>query len=189
MGYSAVIIAGVLFYADYKLGWDDTKAYTAPACLAYFILNGILTYWIWAIEAGTIFVGVREGGQKLTLKSSSKKHSPTYKLKVTYEAPSGKKWEEKEVSGSFTQWFNTHGYLQTKELQTWLNSNIDVLSTAEMEGKTPTKSTTATTNAIDFSTDAAIAALDPSTFASGVDAPNVVSPTSTAKKGRSKKKT
>lgn len=65
MGYSAVIIAGVLFYADYKLGWDDTKAYTAPACLAYFVLNGILTYWIWAVEAGTIFVGVREGGQKV----------------------------------------------------------------------------------------------------------------------------
>ncbi|KEF63320.1 uncharacterized protein A1O9_01297 [Exophiala aquamarina CBS 119918] len=190
LGYSAVIIAGVLFYADYKLGWDDTKAYTAPACLAYFILNGILTYWIWAVEAGTIFVGVREGGQKLTLKSSSKKHSPIYKLKVTYEAPSGKKWEDKEVSGSFTQWFNTHGYLQTKELQAWLNGNIEVLSTAEKEGKTPSKSTTTTTtNAIDFSTDAAIAALDPSTFASGVDAPNVVSPTNTVKKGRSKKKT
>lgn len=189
MGYSAVIIAGVLFYADYKLGWDDTKAYTAPACLAYFILNGILTYWIWAVEAGTIFVGVREGGQKLTLKSSSKKHSPTYKLKVTYEAPSGKKWEDKEVSGSFTQWFNTHGYLQNKELQAWLNSNIDVLATAAKEGKIPTNSTAAsTTEAIDFSSDAAIAALDPSTFASGVETSNVASP-STVKKSRPKKKT
>lgn len=184
LGYTAVIIAGVLFYADYKLGWDATKAYTAPACLAYFVLNGILTYWIWAVEAGTIFVGVREGGQKLTLKSSSKKHSPTYNLKVTYEAPSGKKWEDKQVSGSFTQWFNTHGYLQTKELQAWLNSNIDVLSTAEQEGKT--KGTAAKTP--EFSTEAAIAALDPSTFASGVESSDVVPPSS-VKKGRPKKKT
>lgn len=65
MGYTAVTIAGILFYADYKLGWDATKAYTAPACVAYFILNGFLTYWIWAVEAGTVFVGVREGGQKV----------------------------------------------------------------------------------------------------------------------------
>lgn len=194
LGYSAVTIAGVLFYADYKLGWDDTKAYTAPACLVYFILNLALSYWIWR-EAGTIFIGTREGGQKLTLKSSSKKHSPTYTLRVTYEAPSGKKWEEKSVSGAFTQWFNTHGYLQAKDLQAWLNSNIDVLSHAEQEGKTkpklvedsnsstPARSSTTTT-------DATIAALDPSTFASGVDvgSPAAVPPTS-AKKGRPKKKT
>jgi hypothetical protein len=121
---------------------------------------------------------------QLTLKSSSKKHSPTYNLKVTYEAPSGKKWEDKQVSGSFTQWFNTHGYLQTKELQAWLNKNIDVLSTAEKEGKT--KGTI--TNTPEFSTDAAIAALDPSTFASGIDTSSVVPPSS-AKKGRPKKKT
>lgn len=65
LGYSAVIIAGVLFYADWKLGWDATKAYTAPACVAYFVLNGVLTYWMWAVEAGTVFAGTREGGQKV----------------------------------------------------------------------------------------------------------------------------
>lgn len=65
LGYTAVVIAGVLFYADYKLGWDATKAYTGPACAAYFVLNGLLTYWIWAVEAGTVFVGTREGGQKV----------------------------------------------------------------------------------------------------------------------------
>ena len=65
LGYTAVAIAGVLFYADYKLGWDATKPYTAPACIAYFLLNSALTYWIWAVEAGTIFVGTREGGQKV----------------------------------------------------------------------------------------------------------------------------
>lgn len=67
LGYTAVLIAGVLFYADWKLGWDATKAYTGPACVAYFLLNGALTYWIWAVEAGTVFAGVREGGQKVIL--------------------------------------------------------------------------------------------------------------------------
>lgn len=67
LGYAAVVIAGILFYADYKVGWDATKAYTGPACIAYFVLNGALTYWIWAVEAGTVFVGTREGGQKVGL--------------------------------------------------------------------------------------------------------------------------
>ncbi|KIX01345.1 uncharacterized protein Z518_09070 [Rhinocladiella mackenziei CBS 650.93] len=133
LGYTAVIIAGGLFYADYKLGWDATKAYTAPACVAYFILNGALTFWTWAVEGGTIFVGIREGGQKLTIKSSMQKYKPTYKLKVTYEAPSGIKWEDKEFEGAFTQWFNTQGYLQTKELRAWLAQNIEVLGLAEKE--------------------------------------------------------
>lgn len=88
------------------------------------------------------------------------------------------------MSGTFTQWFNTHGFLQTNELQAWLNKNIDVLSTAEKEGKT--KGTV--TDTPQFSTDAAIAALDPSTFASGADTSDVVSPSS-VKKGRPKKKT
>ncbi|KAJ9615133.1 signal peptidase complex subunit spc2 [Cladophialophora chaetospira] len=134
LGYTAVLIAGVLFYADWKLGWDATKAYTGPACVVYFLLNGALTYWIWAVESGTVFTGVREGGQKLTLRSSTQKHSPDYKLKVTYSAPStGKKWEDKEINGQFTQWFNTHGFLQHKEFQQWLNSNIDVLGTAHAD--------------------------------------------------------
>ena len=60
-----MLIAGVLFYADWKLGWDATKAYTAPACIAYFALNGALTYWIWAVEKGSVFVGVNEGGEKV----------------------------------------------------------------------------------------------------------------------------
>ncbi|OCT48669.1 putative signal peptidase complex component [Cladophialophora carrionii] len=141
LGYTAVLIAGALFYADWKLGWDATKAYTGPACVSYFVLNGILTYWIWAVEAGTVFSGVREGGQRLTLRSSTQKYVPEYKLKVTYSAPStGKNWEDKEITGKFTQWFNTHGYLQHKEFQQWLNSNIDVLKTAQAERSNKEKS-------------------------------------------------
>ncbi|KIW20877.1 hypothetical protein PV08_01456 [Exophiala spinifera] len=193
LGYTAVIIAGVLFYADYKLGWDATKAYTGPACVAYFVLNSLLTYWIWAVEAGTVFVGTREGGQKLTLKSSSQKYSPSYKLKVSYEAPSGKKWENKEIEGSFTQWFNTHGYLQKKEFQSWLAENIEVLGVAKKEGKAAiSEPATDNIEPIDDATLAAISSAGGMNFSSGVDAvgpaPPVPATPSTTKKGRSKKK-
>lgn len=64
-GYSAVAIAAATFYFDWKLGWEATKYYTAGGCLLYFILNGFLTLWIWKFEAGKVFVGAREGRQKV----------------------------------------------------------------------------------------------------------------------------
>ncbi|EXJ77966.1 hypothetical protein A1O3_09125 [Capronia epimyces CBS 606.96] len=190
LGYTAVIIAGVLFYADYKLGWNATKAYTGPACLAYFALNGALTYWIWAVEAGVVFVGTREGGQKLTLKSSTRKYDPTYKLKVTYEAPSGKKWEDKEIEGSFTQWFNTYGYLQKKDLQAWLANNIEVLGLAENEKEKASqgKKSTHSATTIPLKVDDGPEETKTETLSTATE-PSAVLSTTSAKKGRSKKRT
>lgn len=66
LGYSAVLIAGALFAADYKYGWEVTKPWTLPACVLYFVLNGILTVWVWGVENGVVFVGRREGGQQVS---------------------------------------------------------------------------------------------------------------------------
>ncbi len=57
LGYAAVVIAAATFYLDYKFGWDKTKEWTLWAVVAYFILNGALTYWIWGIEKGKVFTG------------------------------------------------------------------------------------------------------------------------------------
>lgn len=65
LGYTAVVIAGGIFVADYKLGWDATKDITAVAVVAYFLLNMALTWWIWFVEKGKVFEGVRAGGQKV----------------------------------------------------------------------------------------------------------------------------
>jgi hypothetical protein len=61
LGYTAVIIAAVLFVADWKLGWDQTKPYTFPAVVVYFLLNGAFTYWIYFVEKGNIFIGEYKG--------------------------------------------------------------------------------------------------------------------------------
>jgi len=61
LGYVAVAIAGALFYADWKLGWDATKPYTLFAVVVYFALNSAFTYWIWFVEKGAVFVGKRDG--------------------------------------------------------------------------------------------------------------------------------
>ena len=61
LGYTAVAIAGALFYADWKLGWDVTKEATLWAVIAYFTINGALTVWIWGVERGKVFTGEKDG--------------------------------------------------------------------------------------------------------------------------------
>lgn len=59
LGYVSVIIAAATFAADYKLGWEATKTWTAVAVVAYGLLNGAFTYWMWAVEKGVVFEGVK----------------------------------------------------------------------------------------------------------------------------------
>ena len=61
LGYSAVVIAAITFAADYKFGWDATKAGTFWAVLVYFVLNGALTLWIWGVERGIVYSGEHDG--------------------------------------------------------------------------------------------------------------------------------
>jgi hypothetical protein len=64
IGYSAFIICAATFYWDYKIGFEETKYYTAAAVAVYALLNGILTFWIWGVEKGTVYVGSK-GGRKV----------------------------------------------------------------------------------------------------------------------------
>lgn len=61
IGYVSVIIAAATFAADYKLGWETTKLWTAVAVVMYAVLNGAFTYWMWAVEKGCVFDGVKDG--------------------------------------------------------------------------------------------------------------------------------
>lgn len=68
LGYTAVAIAGVTFYLDRQLGWEATEAaWVRWAVGAYFLLNTLLQYWIWAVEAGEVFRGVRKDGNAVRI--------------------------------------------------------------------------------------------------------------------------
>ncbi|KAL9610818.1 MAG: hypothetical protein Q9204_009059 [Flavoplaca sp. TL-2023a] len=129
LGYSAVLIAGTTFYADYKLGWDATKSWTLWAVIAYFILNGALTYWVWGVEKGKIFTG-EIGDTLISIASSVKKHKPIYNLQVQY----GKKGEEPQtlkISAPFTRWFDSDGYFVATPFQQWLATEIPAVGKAD----------------------------------------------------------
>lgn len=68
LGYTAVGIAGVTFYLDRQLGWEATEAvWVKWAVGVYFLLNTLLQYWIWAVEAGEVFRGVRKDGNAVRI--------------------------------------------------------------------------------------------------------------------------
>ncbi|KAL8639564.1 MAG: hypothetical protein Q9228_003416 [Teloschistes exilis] len=130
LGYSAVVIAGITFWADHKLGWDATKYWTLLAVIAYFILNGALTYWIWGVEKGKIFTGEINDTLVRTKTSSVNKHQPTYKLRVRYEKQ-GKKPQQLNISAPFTRWFDSDGCFVATPFQQWLASEIPVIGEAD----------------------------------------------------------
>jgi hypothetical protein len=70
IGYSAVIIAGALFYYDWKFGWEASRPYTLPAVVAYFFLNTAFSYWLWFVEAGMVYEGEGKTGKVGALPAS-----------------------------------------------------------------------------------------------------------------------
>ncbi|KAL2870065.1 signal peptidase complex subunit 2 [Aspergillus lucknowensis] len=134
VGYSAVAIAGFTFYADRKLGWEATQSLWVIAAVAsYFILNSLLTYWIWAVEASEVFRGKRKSGETISIRSSVKKHTPLYKLHVQYKSASGSVLEEKDIEAPFTAWFARDGTFHAEPLRRWLAKEIEVLRLAARE--------------------------------------------------------
>ncbi|KAL2003915.1 hypothetical protein VTN02DRAFT_1611 [Thermoascus thermophilus] len=134
LGYTAVAIAGFTFYADRKLGWEATRApWVLAAVISYFVLNSILTIWIWAVEAGEVFRGRRKSGETIVIRSSTKKHSPLYKLKIKYTSPTNKVLQEKEIETSFARWFSADGVFHPEPLRHWLSREIEVLGLAAKE--------------------------------------------------------
>ncbi|KAF8432091.1 microsomal signal peptidase 25 kDa subunit-domain-containing protein [Terfezia claveryi] len=68
LGFTACAIAAVAFYYDYKFGFEAAKTVTLYSVVSYFALNTLLTYWIWGVEAGTIYVGEKDGVRVLSHK-------------------------------------------------------------------------------------------------------------------------
>ena len=126
LGYTAVFLAASVFLLDYKYGWDATKSFTLYACIAYFVLNGLLTAWVWLGEAGLVFDGSRGDGRlRLWVKPSGGKYSPAFGVKWVWNGEAG------EAKGTYMQWFDEKGFLSEEALKEWLVSNVPVLKRLE----------------------------------------------------------
>ncbi|KAK0654386.1 Signal peptidase complex subunit SPC2 [Lasiodiplodia hormozganensis] len=135
LGYTAVIIAGALFYFDFKFGWDATKAYTGPAVVAYFVLNSAFMYWMYFVEKGMVYSGEKDG-VKLEIASRVEKSIPIYHLTVRFASGDKKNakktlWQEIHISAPFTRWFTSDGYFATKPFQQFIASEIPIVGHAD----------------------------------------------------------
>ncbi|WPG98157.1 microsomal signal peptidase 25 kDa subunit-domain-containing protein [Acrodontium crateriforme] len=124
MGYVMVVIAGAIFVADYKLGWEATKTWTAVGVAAYTLLNGAFTFWMWGVEKGLVFEGTKNG-HKISIKSKSKKYDPTYYISVTNGSST------REIQAPFTRWFTADGYFEAKPFQRWLAGAVKEIGEAD----------------------------------------------------------
>ncbi|KAF2674592.1 hypothetical protein BT63DRAFT_14925 [Microthyrium microscopicum] len=132
LGYAAVSIAGALFYADWKLGWDVTRAYTLPAVLAYGVLNLAFTYWLLRVEKGIVYTATRKGST-LSLSTSTDSqgdNGPRYVVKAKISGSGGKE-KEISVSAPFAKWFSADGYFVAKPFQRFLARGISVVGEAD----------------------------------------------------------
>ncbi|KAK5132751.1 hypothetical protein LTR08_008636 [Meristemomyces frigidus] len=125
LGYLGVAIAAATFAADYRLGWDATKRWTAVAVCAYAVVNGGFSWWIWQVEGGCVFEGVR-GGKKISIASKTNKHDPTYHLAVTDAAGA-----TREVQAPFTAWFTADGFFVARPFQQWLARSVGAIGEAD----------------------------------------------------------
>ncbi|KAK3330425.1 microsomal signal peptidase 25 kDa subunit-domain-containing protein [Apodospora peruviana] len=129
LGYSAFVVAAACFLWDFKFGFESTKYYTAVAVALYSLLNGVLTYWIFSVEKGTVYTGTAPSGETLRISTSTKKNVPEYYLSVEVEQPrkNGGKTETLVVVRSFTNWFDEAGHFVVKPFQSMLASAIPIV--------------------------------------------------------------
>ncbi|KAI1489386.1 microsomal signal peptidase 25 kDa subunit-domain-containing protein [Biscogniauxia mediterranea] len=130
LGYGAFLIAAACFLWDYKLGFDDTKYYTAAAVALYTVLNGILTFWIGFVEKGTVYQGTAPDGSKISVATSTKKNVPIYHVKVTITPKKGEV-QTIELARSFTEWFDAQGHFIALPFQTMLATTVPLVGKAD----------------------------------------------------------
>ncbi|KAG5290792.1 signal peptidase complex component [Histoplasma capsulatum G186AR] len=135
LGYVAVAIAGALFYVDRRLKWEVSTSWTMASVISYFILNIAFTIWLWLVEAGQVFEGGTDGGEKLRICSSTKKHSPLYTLRIRHTSSSGAILQDATISAPFSRWFSADGTFHPEPFKHWLSSEVKALKGVESATK------------------------------------------------------
>ena len=126
LGYTAFAICAATFYWDYKFGFESTKLYTAIAVALYTVLNSFLTFWVWGVEKGSIYIGTAPSGEKIEISSSVKKHMPRYNLVVKTTAKDGQAREQR-IERPFMEWFDGAGHFVARPFQQMFASNVEVI--------------------------------------------------------------
>lgn len=81
LGYSTVIIAGLLYYIDKKYTFQESFNVTALSIVAYFLISGVLSYLKWT-NKDVKYVGYTPKGKKISISGWTEKFDSVYKTKI-----------------------------------------------------------------------------------------------------------
>jgi signal peptidase complex subunit 2 len=105
----------------------------------YAILNGILTYWIWGVEKGSVYIGTNKKGERIEVSSKTEKFTPIYNLSVTTYGKGEKKGKTVSIKKPFNLWFDKAGHFVALPFQQMLASGVKIVGEADptkvVEGK------------------------------------------------------
>jgi signal peptidase complex subunit 2 len=139
IGYTAFAICAACFCWDYTFGFESTKYYSAVAVALYSVLNGALTYWIWAVEKGTLYVGTNKNGDKIQIATKTEKLMPIYNVTVTTWTKGEKKPKKVSLKKPFTGWFDKAGNFVPEPFQQMLATGVPFIGKVDpkrvVEGK------------------------------------------------------
>ncbi|CAK7270285.1 hypothetical protein SEPCBS57363_004026 [Sporothrix epigloea] len=196
IGYSALAVAVACFLWDRKLGFDDTKYYSAVAVLVYFVLNVALSLWSRNVEGATVYVGTSPSKETVSIATSAEKYTPIYNVEITITSPNAKTAPQKvALSRPFSEWFDSAGTFVAAPFQTMFATAVPAIGQAD-----PKHVALATATAQPASTAASETAYSPaildilakasaadSSYVSGSDKP-VIATGSVGKKGGKRRK-
>ncbi|KAH7159878.1 microsomal signal peptidase 25 kDa subunit-domain-containing protein [Dactylonectria estremocensis] len=126
LGYSAFALATACFFWDYKLGFQNTKHFTAVAVAVYTLINTALTLWITVKEKGIVYEGTAPSGETISISTSTKKNVPIYNLTVTVTTKDSKKQAIK-IAKPFSAWFDQIGQFVAVPFQEMLASSVPLI--------------------------------------------------------------
>ncbi|KAI9809004.1 MAG: hypothetical protein M1825_002293 [Sarcosagium campestre] len=130
IGYTSVAVGAGAFYFDYTRSWEETKGATLWAVLLYFVLNGALSYWLFMVEKGVVYVG-ELNGSKLVIRTRVEKYDPTYFVTVESSSNAGGSPQVSHLRTPFSRWFDSDGRFVALPFQQWLASNIPLIGSAD----------------------------------------------------------
>ncbi|KAI5459825.1 microsomal signal peptidase 25 kDa subunit-domain-containing protein [Mariannaea sp. PMI_226] len=146
LGYSAFAISAACFAWDYKFGFANTKTLTTAAVTVYFILNSVLTFWMFVREKGIVYEGTSPSGEFISITSKTKKNVPIYNLSITVTDKSSNKRVFK-ISQPFASWFDQAGQFVAQPFQELIATSVPVV------GKCDPKRITVSQDLLDASPD------------------------------------
>jgi signal peptidase complex subunit 2 len=95
------------------------------------VVNGLLSFWVWAVEKDTVYVGTNKAGDRIEIQSATKKNVPIYNLTITVTEAGKGAGREIKLSRPFREWFDKEGAFVPVPFQQMFASNVDVIGKAD----------------------------------------------------------